>query len=468
MKHHTILHRVILCILCIGLFAAILPSRRVSAEALWPEGPGAASDSAIVMELSTGTILYEKNTETSHYPASITKILTTLLAIENCDMDEIVTFSADAVYKNEGNTSHISRDVGEQMTMEECLYGVMLASANECAYAVAEHVGEKLGGDYSTFIELMNRRAQELGCVNTHFNNCNGLPDEEHWTCAYDMALIAREAYVNEEFRRITGTGSYTIPTTNKHSEETILHNHHNMLYPYSTREYLYDYCTGGKTGYTTVAKNTLVTYAEKDGMTLVCVVMYADAPDHYTDTRSLFDFCFSNFQLYNIYNHASELLGGNADAVGILNENPLFVSIGKSTGIVLPKKASVSDVTFQEKEGTGGESSLAELEFFYGEHRVGSGVLEASGAQVSQSIFNMEESGTSGQTVRTITIKIRYLFYAAGAVVVLILLILMIRLIADRIYRAKRDRRMRRFMSDKYGSGTKRRRRRKRDRLFR
>ena len=151
----------------------------VRADEYWPDGVKTQSKSAIVMEVNTGTVLYEKKSHEKHYPASITKIMTVLLAIENCDMDEVVTFSADAVFKNEGDTSHIARNLGEKLTMEQCLYAVMLESANECAYAVAEHVGQKLGGDYRTFIDLMNKRAKELGCTDTHFNNCNGLPDEE-------------------------------------------------------------------------------------------------------------------------------------------------------------------------------------------------------------------------------------------------------------------------------------------------
>lgn len=144
--------------------------QQVKAEQVWPEGPAIVSPSAIVMEVNTGTILYEKNSHQELYPASITKIMTTLLAIENCSLDEVVTFSADAVFKNEGDTSHIARDLGEQMTLEQCLYAVMLESANECAYAVAEHVGAALGGDYRTFIDLMNKRAKELGCLNTHLD----------------------------------------------------------------------------------------------------------------------------------------------------------------------------------------------------------------------------------------------------------------------------------------------------------
>ena len=208
----------------------------VQASEYWPQAPETASPCVMVMEMNTGAVLYEKNVDEVHYPASITKIMTTLIAIEKGKMDDIVTFSADAVYKNEGDTSHISRDLEEKMTLEQCLYGVMLESANECAYAVAEHIG---GGDVSKFVDMMNEKAKELGCTNTHFNNTNGLPDEQHYTSTRDMLLIARAAYENEEFRKITGTKVYVIPPTNKHEDETTLHNHHNMLYPFRTAKYI-------------------------------------------------------------------------------------------------------------------------------------------------------------------------------------------------------------------------------------
>ena len=200
----------------------------VKAEQHWPEGPEITSPSAIVIELNSGAVLYEKNADQVNYPASITKVLTTYLALEHSDLEEIVTFSDDAINLNQGDTSHIARDYGEQMTMKECLYAVMLESANECAYAVAEHVGVKLGGDYQTFIDMMNEKAKELGCTNTHFTNANGLPDENHYTSARDMALISMAAYKNEDFRIICGTRSYRIPPTNRHKEITPLNNHHN------------------------------------------------------------------------------------------------------------------------------------------------------------------------------------------------------------------------------------------------
>lgn len=351
----------------------------------WPAGPEVVSSSAIVMEASTGTVLYEKNIHDPHYPASITKILTTLLAIENSSMDDVVTFSKDAIYNTEG--SGIARDVGEQMTMEQCLYAVMLASANECAYAVAEHVA----GDIGTFVDMMNKRAEQLGCQDTHFNNCNGLPDDAHYTSAYDMALIAREAYQNETFRIICGTKTYTIPVTNKHTtEETYLQNHHQMLYPLKTRKYLYDYCTGGKTGYTTVANNTLVTYAEKDGMTLICVVLDAPAAGHYEDTRALFDFCFDNFKLMNVAeNETSYRNTDKQQDSGKFSDYQPFVQLDPSGSIVLPVTAEFSDAASEVIYEDNDKNALGRIQYTYGERNVGGADIVATDSNVDSFQFH-------------------------------------------------------------------------------
>lgn len=158
------------CMMLAILFFIQVGSSEVSAAAYWPEAPETVSPAVILMELSTGTVLYEKNSTEAHYPASITKIMTTLVALENSDLNEVVTFSDRAHDETYG--SGIARDYGEQMTMEQCLYAVMLESANECAFAVAEHVG----GTMENFVDMMNAKAKELGCQNTHFANPNGLP----------------------------------------------------------------------------------------------------------------------------------------------------------------------------------------------------------------------------------------------------------------------------------------------------
>lgn len=435
---------------------------QIKAEEYWPEGPAIASPSAIVMEVNTGTILYEKNSHEQHYPASITKILTTYLTLENCDLNEKVVFSEDAVYKNEGDTSHIWRDIGEEMTIEQCLYGVMLASANECAYEVAQYVGTKKGGDYSTFIDMMNEEAKSLGCTDTHFNNANGLTDEEHYTSAYDMALISCEAYKNEDFRIITGTETYTIPPTNKHDEPTYLSNHHNILHFYNTGKYVNEYCTGGKTGYTIAANSTLVTYAEKNGITLCVVVMNAQAPDHYTDTNTLIDYCFSNFNALSISDNEATVAENAMKDIGVLNSNEFFATLDKNAYIVLPSTVQFSEATFELDQNA--SDSIATLRYTYAGHNVGSVEIQASGAKVESEFYKDEPESEKK------VIKISPLIF-----VLVILLIIIFAVIAffgkkiyDNFYVIKHNMSVKKERKDRFRQITeKKKRRRKRDRMF-
>ena len=219
-----------------------------SKDVKWPAGPKPKSlscDSAILMEISTGSILYKKNIHKQHYPASITKIMTAMLLLENSSLSDVVTFSNEAVYGIESGSSTIYSDVGEKMSMEQCLYAIMLESANEVCLAAGEHVA----GDVKSFVGMMNDKVAELGLKNTHFNNPNGLPDTKHYTTAYDMAVIARQAMQNATFRKIAGTRTYTCSKTNTHKTTRVWRNHHQMLNGYDHPKYEYKYCIGGKTG---------------------------------------------------------------------------------------------------------------------------------------------------------------------------------------------------------------------------
>ena len=454
-----------------GLLAAVFAIQAapmpVQAEEDWPEGPEITCPNAIVMAVNTGTVLYEKDSHKTRYPASITKIMTTLLAIENCELNETVTFSADAVYKNEGDTSNIARDLNEEMTMEECLYAVMLESANECAYAVAEHVGAQLGGDYSTFIELMNSRAEELGCKDTHFNNCNGLPDEDHWTSAYDMALISAEAYRNEAFRIITGTGSYTIPPTNKHSDPTYCHNHHKMIYPWQgDSRYLWDNCTGGKTGYTRVANNTLVTFAEKDGLTLVCVVMDVSSPYHYTDTRKLLDYCFDNFQALNIAANETSIANENLEDTGVMNDNEPFVTLDEDAYIVIPKAAEFADAIFSLDEVRDDSGTLAQLKYTYADRTVGTAKIVTTGAKVEESYFE-KQMPAQEEDLRVIEIHPAMILLIVLGLAVIGVLIYLGKKLYDNFYVIRHKREARRAQKERFRIRESKKRYRRKDRMF-
>jgi D-alanyl-D-alanine carboxypeptidase len=410
--------------LFIAFFILIISQRatvKVDASEYWPDGPDIETPSAILMEESTGTILYEKDAYSAQYPASITKIMTTLIALENSSLDEVVTFSDDAINNTEG--SGIARDYGEMMTMEQCLYAVMLTSANECAYAVAEHVG---GGDVNAFVDMMNEKAQELGCVNTHFSNPHGLQDENHYTCAYDMALIARAAYENETFRIITGTARYTIPPTNKHSESTPLANHNEMLYPWQQFKYRYEYCTGGKTGYTDIARSTLVTYAEKDGMTLVCVVMHTESPNQWIDSTTLFDYGFDNFQILNIASNETRYSDNSTDKAGTLQTNEPFVDIDQSAVIVMPKMAEFLDATGGIEYDTTRDDVVGSIVYTYAGREVGRADIEKTGATVENILFGSvsdnEDAEEDDGSIRIKKTTIAAIILIAAAIIVLII----------------------------------------------
>ena len=268
--------------------AAYYEAVQTDALANWPQGPAIYAESGILVDLDTQEILYSKNIDKQLYPASITKVMTTLVAIESSSPEEPVTFSQHALDSIEWDSSNIGCRLNETLTMEQCWYAMMLNSANEVCCGVAEHIS----GSIEAFVEKMNQKAAELGCTNTHFSNPNGLPDETHYTTAHDMALIANAAYQNETFRQVFSTRQYEIPPTPKYTETRYLYNHHKMMQP--DTEYYYEGCLGGKTGYTETALNTLVTIASRNGKNLLCVTMRTQGRQVYTDTASLFDYGFS------------------------------------------------------------------------------------------------------------------------------------------------------------------------------
>ncbi len=364
--------KLIFSILCIAsLFVSNIP---VSASSYddpnsWPEGPNVYAEAAIVMEASTGLILYEKNMDEAYYPASITKILSSLIIIENSSPGEVVTFSKDAVFNVDLDSSRIGIDVGEQLTIQQCLYGILLESANEVTYAAAEHVA----GSITAFSEMMNEKARSLGATNSNFVNPHGLPDDEHYTSAHDMALITREAMKNETFRKITSTRTYQIPPTNKQTEIRYLRNHHKFILK---QDYTYEGTIGGKTGYTTKARYTLVTMAKRGDLELICVVLKDDTSAHqYEDTEKLLDFGFNHFSIYPIY----ELENPN-----VLQETPFFtrynsildssstsVKTDEKSYLVLPNTASFQDAKkevsfYPEAEIKEGRNVIGTISYTY------------------------------------------------------------------------------------------------------
>lgn len=389
-------------VLAIAILAAIIsPYSHIKAGGEWPNSSSAGSvsaASAIVMDINTGTILYEKNIDDKRYPASITKIMTTLLCIENANLSDTVTFSHHAVTSIEAGSSHLWVVTDEQIKMEDCLYGIMLMSANEMCNGVAEHVA----GSIDAFVGMMNERAKEIGCTGTHFANPNGLYLDNHYTTAHDMALIATEAMKNPVFRKITGTKNYTIPKTNKNDARN-LYNKHNMLHPISY-PYGYDYCIGGKTGYTDIARWTLVTFAKKDDMELVCVVMKTNGPprvepNEYTDSTKLLDFAFDNYSYYPMQESLGDSEAENGYSL-FTNYSPLFdddnspLYIEENAGVVLPKgvklaKAERTTTLYEDIQIAPGKNVIGKVSYTYQGREAGSADIIYDTTKMTENALN-------------------------------------------------------------------------------
>lgn len=344
----------------------------------WPQGPAIGAKSAILMEMNTHTILYAKNIHEKNYPASTTKILTCLLAMQNCTMDETITFSHDSIYDVPVDGSRLGGvDTGDTMPMEQALYCVLVLSANEVASAVGEHVAEKLGKEKTVeaFAELMNEKVASLGGTDSHFTNCNGLFDEEHYTSAYDLALVGCEFFKNEQLCKMSSTPSYHF-RLKPDDEDDVWIASKNQLY--KGKPYEYQYLLGSKTGFVSQSRQTLVSAAEKNGMKLVCVVFMDETPYQFEDTITLFQYGFENFQRVSIRDHETKY---NIDTMDFFDtENDLFgdstplISIENDTYVILPNTADFSDTvsTLTYAEQSPDTNVIATINYTYSDVPVG------------------------------------------------------------------------------------------------
>lgn len=414
--------------------------------------PDLVSNSAIVIDASTGQVLYEKNSHEQKYPASITKIMTVLLAIEaGVDFNETITMSENAIWGVERDSTLIGLDVGEKVTMGDLMYATMVKSANECAYAIAEYVG----GDVENFAKMMNDKAAELGCENTHFVTPNGLHDDEHYTSAYDMALITKKALEYDQFRELSGTLSYTVPETNLADETRPLWNGNKMINP--SESVYYEYCEGGKTGYTTKANNTLMTYAKKDGLELICVVMDCDGSNRaYTDTRALYNYCYNNYTYFyplsdfsfdsedTDVKEANSLLDNYYKS---LNHEMMDLEVDKNYSILINKNIDttqiVRNINLYDKAQ---DNTLGEITFTYNNEQLGSTPITSSSPLLSSQMSQNEEDNSSKSNVKNILVKIGIaILCVIGALAVIVIIYLLITTIIRSYKRGRRRRNYRR-----------------------
>ena len=262
--------------------------------------PELVSRAAILMDNKTNKILYDKNSNERMFPASTTKILTAILVLENCDLNEIITASYDAVMSIPEGYVTANIDGDEQLTVEQLLQLLLVHSANDAANVLAEYVG----GSIESFVSMMNTKVNELGLTNTHFTNAYGLQDDNHYTTAYDLSVIMQYCLKNDDFRRIAGSASCSIPATNK-SDVRSYTSTNQLLVP-SNPNY-YSYVTVGKTGFTTEAGECLVSCAYKNDLELICVVLGGTVVDgistRFSESKTLYEYGFNNFSLKNIAN---------------------------------------------------------------------------------------------------------------------------------------------------------------------
>ena len=371
--------------------AMLCPLFAMPASALenWPEDCYVASEGACLMDASSGVVLFEKSAHEAYYPASITKVLTALITIENCEnLSEQVTFSYDAVHIEEENSTIIGASEGDRLSVMDCLYCLLFQSANEVANAMAEHVGAKhpeLKGEgennRDVFVKMMNMKAEELGCRGSHFNNPSGLTDENHYTTAYDMCLIMAAAIRNETFLDIEAHTYWTHAPIRRYPDANdpwnTVYPKHMMLKRNSSQ--FYQGTIAGKTGYTMNAGNTLVTACRRDGMTLVTCVLNAHA-NHYNDTHRLMDFGYDNFSSLKVtdYDNTNAVIEKDFGIAGVSLVDSLTIGIDQDTRITIPKAGSFVEVRKTLRTGQDNTSDgLAELIYTYGDRQVGAASLK-------------------------------------------------------------------------------------------
>lgn len=252
------------------------------------EKPTVLAQGAALYDVTHNQFLFEQNADTRYYPASITKLMTALLVLEHCNLNDTVTYSQSAVTNLESGAVTLKTQAGDKLSVKDSMYGLLLKSANEIANGLAEHIA----GSISAFADMMNQKAAALGCTNTHFANPNGLNNVNHYTTARDMSLIAKAAFDNPTLCQIDSTVNYDYPATSAAPTVRKLTMGHKMLNPANT-DYYYPGIVGGKTGYTSLAGNTLVTCAERDGVRLIVVILKSKQ-SHYQDTKALLDYGFA------------------------------------------------------------------------------------------------------------------------------------------------------------------------------
>ena len=392
------LRRLLISLMITALMAAGMPMTAF-AKPDWPSDTGIESEAGIVMDADSGAVLFGQNIHVQKAPASITKILTALVVIENSSLDDTITFSHDAVYNVEdGSGNKNSIEEGDTLSVRDCLYLLLMRSSNQAANALAEHVG----GSRDGFVRMMNEKTAELGCENSHFANPSGLNDDTQLTSVYDMALIASAAYKNDTLLTISKDKSYRLPATKNNPDGVTIQPEHKLLITTDTESpNYYPYAVAGKTGYTSIAGQTLVTYAIKDDRRQIAVTMKSTQATHYQDTIALMDFGFLRFKNVNISENETAYTSGDQPVqIGDNSYQPSDLSMDTLAVITLPKDASFADaektvVTDLPEDAPQGAVAL--LSYKYNDRKIGQVYLISASAAEAEA--NGETASDDGNT---------------------------------------------------------------------
>ena len=392
------LRRLLISLMITALMAAGMPMTAF-AKPDWPSDTGIESEAGIVMDADSGAVLFGQNIHVQKAPASITKILTALVVIENSSLDDTITFSHDAVYNVEdGSGNKNSIEEGDTLSVRDCLYLLLMRSSNQAANALAEHVG----GSRDGFVKMMNEKTAELGCENSHFANPSGLNDDTQLTSVYDMALIASAAYKNDTLLTISKDKSYRLPATKNNPDGVTIQPEHKLLITTDTESpNYYPYAVAGKTGYTSIAGQTLVTYAIKDDRRQIAVTMKSTQATHYQDTIALMDFGFLRFKNVNISENETAYTSGDQPVqIGDNSYQPSDLSMDTLAVITLPKDASFADaektvVTDLPEDAPQGAVAL--LSYKYNDRKIGQVYLISASAAEAEA--NGETASDDGNT---------------------------------------------------------------------
>lgn len=372
----------------------------VYAKPDWPADVGILADAGIVMDMDSGAVIFGQQIHTQLPPASITKLLTALVVAEHTSMDETVTFSHDAVYNVEsGSGNKLSLEEGDELSVEDCLYALLLISSNQSANALAEHVA----GSRNAFVEMMNQKIEELGCKESHFANPSGLNDENQYVSAYDMALIATAAFHNETVLAVSSSKSHKIQSTINNPDGISFKMEHRILMADADNpDYYCEGATAGKTGYTSIAGNTLVTYAARDGQNLVSVILKGTQPQYYADARALLEFGFASVKNVNISEQETLLKESGELPIGEKSYQTSDLSIEENAVITIPKDAAFTDANREilldlSKDAPAG--AVAYLQYYYNDRKIGGAYLISASLKDSIQTAGDGIAETTGQT---------------------------------------------------------------------